>query len=127
MRCPECNRTLQGEECSIHGSVKGVEDLRIKLVVDDGTGVVSGILDKASTEKLLGKTYDELKKMSETEGTESIVEEMNTLLFAHRISLRGNALGDAFGITILAKDAALADIDMDAKSEKISKELEEIS
>ncbi len=52
---------------------------------------------------------------------------MNTLLFAHRISLRGNALGDAFGITILAKDAALADIDMDAESEKISKELEEIS
>ena len=65
--------------------------------------------------------------MSETEGTESIVEEMNTLLFAHRISLRGNALGDAFGITILAKDAALADIDMDAESEKISKEMEELS
>jgi replication factor A1 len=126
MRCPECNRTLQGEECSIHGSVKGVEDLRIKLVVDDGTGVVSGILDKTSTEKLLGKTYDELKKMSETEGTESIVEEMNALLFAHRISLRGNALGDAFGITILAKDASLADIDMDAESGKISKELEEL-
>ena len=126
MRCPQCNRTLQGDECSIHGIVKGVEDLRIKLVVDDGTGVVSGILDKSSTEKLLGKTYNELKKISETEGEESIIEEMNDLLFAHRISLRGNALGDAFGITLLAKDAALADVDMDVESEKISKELEEL-
>jgi len=127
MRCPECNRVLVGTECSIHGSVEGVEDLRIKLVVDDGTGVVSGILDKESTEKLLGKTLDELKKMSETKGEESIVEEMNTILFSHRISLRGNALGDAFGITIIAKDAKLADIDVEVESERISKELEELS
>ena len=127
LRCPECNRTLQGDECSIHGSVKGVEDLRIKLVVDDGTGVVSGILDKVTTEKLLGKTYDELKKMSEKEGNESLVEDMNILLFAHRISLRGNALGDEFGITIITKDAKLTDIDVDAESEKIIKELEELS
>ena len=127
LRCPECNRTLQGDECSIHGSVKGVEDLRIKLVVDDGTGVVSGILDKISTEKILGKTFDELKKISEKEGNESLVEDMNNLLFAHRVSLRGNALGDEFGITIITKDAKLADINVEAESEKISKELEELS
>ena len=52
---------------------------------------------------------------------------MNSILFAHRISLRGNALGDAFGITIIAKDAKLADIDVETESEKISKELEEVS
>ena len=63
MRCPECNRALQENECSVHGNVDGVEDLRIKLIVDDGTGVVSGIFDKSLTEKILGKTYDELKKI----------------------------------------------------------------
>ncbi len=127
LRCPECKRTLQGDECSIHGSVKGVEDLRIKLVVDDGTGVVSGILDKVPSEKLLGKTFNELKKIKEKEGNESLVEDMNTLLFAHRVSLRGNALGDEFGITIITKDAKLADVNVEAESEKISKELEGMS
>ncbi|MCK5112829.1 MAG: hypothetical protein KAQ84_04740 [Thermoplasmatales archaeon] len=126
-RCPECNRVLQGSDCSIHGTVKGVSDLRIKLVIDDGTGAVSGIINKDSTEKLLGKTLDELAKMLEkSEDKNIIVEEINNTLFAHRINLQGNALGDEFGITIIAKDAKLADIDVEAESEKLSKELEEL-
>ena len=124
-RCPECNRVLQGEECNIHGKVKGVTDLRIKLVIDDGTGTVNGIIGKDATEKLLGKTFDELEKMAEHSNDEIIVEEMNNLLFTHRINLEGNALGDDFGITIIAKDAKLADFDMEAESEKLSQELEE--
>lgn len=126
-RCPECNRVLQGSDCSIHGTVKGVSDLRIKLVIDDGTGAVSGIINKDSTEKLLGKTLDELAKMLEkSEDKNIIVEEINNTLFAHRINLQGNALGDEFGITIIAKDVKLADIDVEAESEKLSKELEEL-
>ena len=118
-RCPECNRVLQGSDCSIHGTVKGVSDLRIKLVIDDGTGAVSGIINKDSTEKLLGKTLDELAKMLEkSEDKNIIVEEINNTLFAHRINLQGNALGDEFGITIIAKDAKLADIDVEAESVK---------
>jgi replication factor A1 len=126
-RCPECNRVLQGCDCSIHGAVKGVSDLRIKLVIDDGTGAVSGIINKDSTEKLLGKTIDELAKMLEkSEDKNIIVEEINNTLFAHRINLQGNALGDEFGITIIVKDAKLTDIDIEAESEKLSKELEEL-
>ncbi len=121
-RCPECNRVQQGDECSVHGKVKGMADLRIKLVIDDGAGTVSGIIGKDSTEKLLGKTLDELKKSND----ESIVEEMNSLLFAHRISLQGNALGDEFGITIIAKDVKLTDFDIEAESEKLAQELEEL-
>ncbi len=126
-RCPECNRVLKGSDCSIHGAVKGVSDLRIKLVIDDGTGAVSGIINKDSTEKLLGKTLDELTKMLEkSEDKNIIIEEINNTLFAHRINLRGNALGDEFGITIIAKDVKLADIDVEAETEKLSQELEEI-
>jgi len=126
-RCPECNRVLQGSDCSIHGTVKGVSDLRIKLVIDDGTGAVSGIINKDLTEKLLGKTIDELAKMLEKSEDKNIIfEEINNTLFAHRINLQGNALGDEFGITIIAKDAKLADINVEAESEKLSKELEEL-
>lgn len=125
-RCPECSRVLQGDECKIHGNVKGVVDLRIKLVIDDGTGTVSGIMGKDLTEKFLGKTLNDLKKMVEKSGDEAIIEEMNNVLFAHRINLQGNALGDAFGIQIIVKDAKLADINIETESEKLSQELEEL-
>lgn len=125
-RCPECNRVLQEGNCNIHGAVEGISDLRIKLVIDDGMGAVGGIINKESTEKILGETLNELVKKIEKSGNNNIViEEINDLLFAHRITLRGNALGDEFGITIIAKYIKLADIDIVAESERLSQDLEE--
>jgi len=126
-RCPECNRVIFKNECSTHGKVKGLTDLRIKLIIDDGTGAVSGIINKESSEKILGKTLDELVKMLEkSEDKNIIIDEINKKLFAHRINLRGNALGDEFGITIIAQEAKFADINIEAESERLSQELEEL-
>lgn len=121
-RCPECNRTFQNGECSIHGKVKGKIDLRLKLIVDDGTGSVSGILNKELSEKLLGKTLEDCKKMNESD----LENMINKTLFAQTISVRGNALGDDFGTGIIAKDARLVNIDVQDEAEKLSHELEEL-
>lgn len=118
-RCPQCNRVLQQGSCAIHGMVDGKADMRMKLVLDDGTGSVSAILGKELTEKLLGKT------MEDSEGDERLIEEMNTALFGHRISLQGNALGDEFGITLIARDGGRADFDVAVEAERLSHELEE--
>ncbi len=127
LRCPECNRVLQDNKCTIHGDVKGLPDLRIKLVIDDGTGAVTGIINRDLTEKLLGKTLkkfeEEVKKSKEEK---AVIEEINNVLFAHRINLKGNALGDEYGISIIAKDAKLVDIDIVLESEKLIQELEEL-
>jgi replication factor A1 len=119
-RCPECNRVLQGDTCAVHGVVQGKADMRMKLVIDDGTGSVSAILGREPTEKLLGKT------MNESLGDDGIVEEMNTLLFGHRVSLQGNALGDQFGVTVIARDANRADFNVTEEAERLSQELEEL-
>jgi len=124
MRCPSCNRSLINSVCSVHGEVEGVQDLRIKLVVDDGTGVVSCIVDKDSTVKLLGKSYDELKKINDSKGSDSIVEMINDVLFASKLSLRGNALGDSFGITVIAKDIEVVDVDVELESSRLTEDLE---
>ncbi|HER45697.1 MAG TPA: hypothetical protein ENO12_02665 [Thermoplasmatales archaeon] len=118
-RCPECNRVLQQGSCSVHGAVDGKADMRMKLVLDDGTGSVSAILGKELTEKLLGRT------MSDVSGDDHLVEEMNTLLFGHRISVQGNALGDQFGVTVIARDAKRSDFDVAIEAERLSQELEE--
>ena len=127
MRCPECDRVLWNGECKIHGKVKGKSDIRIKLVVDDGTGAASAIINRELTEKLLGKTLEECEKLvEESKDENALVDEMNELLFTHRINLQGNALGDNFGTTIIAKEAKLVDVDIDSESKKLSHDLEEI-
>jgi replication factor A1 len=118
-RCPECNRVLQDGACAVHGAVEGKADMRMKLVIDDGTGSVSAILGKELTEKLLGMT------MQDSANDKDLVKEMNTHLFGHRISLQGNALGDQFGITLIARDARSADFNIAAEAERLSSELEE--
>lgn len=92
----------------------------MKLVIDDGTGSVSAILGRELTEKLLGKV------LSEAAGDEGNIEEMNALLFGHRVSLQGNALGDQFGVTIIARDAARVDFNVASEAERLSQELEEL-
>jgi replication factor A1 len=122
LRCPECNRAILNDECSIHGKVEGKKDLRVKLVVDDGTGSVTSILNKDLAEKILGNTLKEYQKMDE----DSLIEDMNKKLFAQKISLQGNALGDEFGTTLLAKNAKLVDFDINEEADKLSQELEEL-
>ena len=127
MRCPECNRVLVNDECSIHGKVKGKPDLRMKLVIDDGTGAVNSIMGREITEKLLGKTLEECKKMMESSKDGNVLmDEMNSLLFARRINMQGNALGDEFGTTLIAKESRLVDVDIKAEAETLSQKLEEL-
>jgi len=120
MRCPECNRVLIDGKCQIHEIVEGKPDLRIKVFVDDGTGSVSSVLSRDITEKILGKTLDECKKMNE----KMLIDMMNDVLFARRIVLSGNALGDDFGTTVIAKDVRVVDVDIKEEAEKLFSELE---
>ena len=55
-----------------------------------------------------------------------VMQEINNMLFAHRINLQGNALGDQFGTTIIVRNVQLADIDIEKESERLSQGLEEL-
>ena len=122
MRCPECNRAIQNSECNIHGKVDGIPDLRLKLVIDDGSGSVSTVLNRDITEKILGKTLDECKKIDE----ESLLDELDRKLFAQRIMVKGNALSDDFGTNVIAKDAEFVDFNISEEAENLSSELEDL-
>jgi replication factor A1 len=122
LRCPECNRAVINNECSQHGNVEGKKDLRVKLVVDDGTGSVISSLNKELSEDLLGKTLEDYKKMDE----ETIIEDINKKLFANRIILQGNGLSDEFGTSLIAKNAKLVDYNINEEADKLSQELEDL-
>ncbi len=120
MRCPECNRVLQDGKCTIHDKVTGKPDLRLKLVIDDGTGAVGCILNKELTEKILSLTINDTKEMNK----EKLDEELNKRLFTKKICLRGNALSDDFGTSIIASDAEFVESNVQKETEKLASDLE---
>jgi replication factor A1 len=63
-RCPVCRRSLAKGVCSDHGKVEGTYDLRIKAVIDDGRRVQDILVNRETTERLVGLTLDEAKQMA---------------------------------------------------------------
>jgi len=122
LRCPECNRVLQNDECNIHGKVSGIPDMRLKLIVDDGTGAVGAILNRELTEKITGKEMDEVKEIDNKE-FEKIIQER---VFGKRMKLKGNALSDRFGITFITKEVERLETDINKEAEEILEGLEEL-
>ena len=57
---------------------------------------------------------------------EDLLDDVNTKLFARRIILKGNALGDEFGTTIIPKSAELIDVNLNKERENLLKEIEEL-
>lgn len=119
-RCPECNRVLINGECKIHGAVNGIEDVRIKCIVDDGTGATSISFNREQTEKLIGKNMDEIKKTSETQ----LLEEIRDKILAHPLRIRGNALTDSFGVTFIPKEVEKIERNIIDEVFKLQEELE---
>jgi replication factor A1 len=115
LRCPECNRMLQDNQCQVHGDVEGIPDLRMKCIIDDGTGSVSAVFNREISEMLLGKTIDECKQMD----PQSLMNLMKDLLYAHVFELRGNTLRDQFGITFIPQEVKRVEFDVKKDAEKI--------
>lgn len=63
-RCPVCKRSLAKGICSEHGKVEGTYDLRIKAVIDDGRHVQDVLINRETTERLVGLELDEARQMA---------------------------------------------------------------
>ncbi len=124
-RCPECNRVLQKGVCRIHGEVEGKADLRIKAVLDDGTGALTAIMGKDITESLIGKDVEECKTRAVEALDQSVIrDELKELLIATPIRVTGDATMDDFGVMLISKDAQLLKIDVQSEEKAMLEELE---
>ncbi|MBI4393368.1 MAG: hypothetical protein HY556_06185 [Euryarchaeota archaeon] len=105
-RCGQCNRVLQKRECRVHGKVDGVPDLRVKGVLDDGTGVLTAFIGRPLTEKLIGRTLDECQQMARDAMSPDVIQtEMIAKLAAKPLRVTGNVTSDEFGLMLIATGA----------------------
>ena len=125
LRCPECNRVIQKGVCRIHGEVTGKADLRIKAVLDDGTGALTAVIGREITEKLLKKDIAECQKQAKEAMDHGVIgDELKALLLATPIRIIGDATLDDFGIMLISKDAQKLNIDVQAQAKAMLEEME---
>jgi replication factor A1 len=124
-RCPECNRVIQKNICRIHGSVEGINDMRIKSILDDGTGALSLVLDADLTQKVTGYSIEKAREVAGADMNTSVVEEeIRRKLMGLTIRLRGNMTKGEYGITLVASDAEITAIDTATAAADLIKEIE---
>lgn len=112
-RCPKCNRRIRDKVCEEDGEVEGVEDLRIKAIIDDGTGAVDVIIGRELSEKLLGKTLNDYVAIArEAMDYEVIHNDIVDKLLTAPLFIRGHSMPSDFIVTIFAEDVELIQHDI---------------
>ena len=125
MRCPECKRALQKGICKLHGRVEGYPDLRVKAILDDGSGAVGVVMSRELTEKLLDITLDEsMQKAKEKMNFDIVKDEMDEVLTLKVVTVSGPITADQYGLSMIAKEAQVSTQDVKQEAEKLLVELE---
>ncbi|WP_115862902.1 Single-stranded DNA binding protein [Halorussus litoreus] len=100
-RCPECGRVTQNGQCRSHGAVDGQDDLRVKAIVDDGTGTVTAVLDDERTAEVYGGDVEDAKTQArDAMDKEVVADAIREEIVGHEFRVRGNLSVDDYGANL---------------------------
>ena len=100
-RCPECGRVTQNGQCRSHGDVDGVDDLRVKAILDDGTGTVTAVLDDELTEEVYGGDVEDAKAQArDAMDKEVVADTIRDTIVGREFRVRGNLSVDEYGANV---------------------------
>ncbi|WP_336022369.1 Single-stranded DNA binding protein [Halobellus salinisoli] len=123
-RCPECGRVLQNGQCRSHGEVEGEDDMRVKAIVDDGTGTVTAVLDRELTEELYGGTMEEaMTAAREAMDKEVVADTIRERVVGREYRVRGNLSVDDYGANLEAGEFERAEDDPGARASALLTEV----
>jgi replication factor A1 len=123
-RCPECGRVLQNSECRAHGPVDGEDDMRVKAIVDDGTGAVTAILDRSLTSTLYGGSMEEAKSAARDAMDKAVVADtIRERVVGREYCLRGNISVDEYGASAEAKEFSPTEGTADERAAQLIEEV----
>jgi replication factor A1 len=104
-RCPECGRVVQKGQCRSHGQVEGEDDLRVKAILDDGTGTVTAILGTDLTREIYGGDIDDAREQArDAMDQEVVADSIRERLVGREYSIRGSLSVDEYGANLNASE-----------------------
>lgn len=125
-RCPECYRVIQKGQCRTHGDVDGVDDLRVKAILDDGTGTVTVVLDDELTEEVYdGTLEDALEQAREAMDQEVVADTIRERIVGREYRVRGHLSVDEYGANLDAESFEESDDDPETRASAFLDSLEE--
>jgi len=124
-RCPECGRVVQNGQCRSHGDVEGEDDLRVKAILDDGTGTVTIILDKELTADMYGGDIDDAREHArDAMDREVVANRIRENVVGHEFRVRGTLTVDDFGANLEATAFGRQDDDPREHAKRFLSEVE---
>ena len=97
-KCNECGRRMQKGQCSVHGRSEGEDDLRLRAVLDDGSGTIMARAGRDIVESLLGRSMASLlEEAKKNMSSDFIVEELRERLVGHCWTISGDPGSDDYG------------------------------
>ena len=123
-RCPECGRVIQNGQCRSHGAVDGVDDLRVKAILDDGTGTVTAVLDDALTAEVYGGDVEDAKAQArDAMDKEVVAESIRDVIVGREFRVRGNLSVDDYGANVEVTEFEETGDDPAARAESLLAEV----
>ena len=113
MRCSQCRRVLKDGICSETkcDTYSGNQDIRLRLVIDDGKATSSLLINKEATLDLLGTTEKEIVSEVDSNGQMEFVQSLRKKLLGKQVIASGRAIVDEQGAMVLADKTELVDLD----------------
>ena len=111
-RCPECGRVVQKGQCRAHGDVDGEDDLRIKAIIDDGTGSLTAVLDADLTAAVYGGDVAAAREAArDAMDQEVVADAIRETIVGREFRIRGTLSVDDYGANLEATVFGAADED----------------
>lgn len=123
-RCPECSRVVQKGNCRVHGKVEGIRDMRIKAVLDDGTGAMFVMFPRELAETIYGKTLEEAEQLMFSDiSKDAVYEDLRRFLTGRYLAVRGNASQGEYGISFVAESSWVPEDDLAVRAVELLQRL----
>ena len=112
-RCNQCRRVLRDGECSVPTceSYEGVDDVRLRMVMDNGQSTISLIVNKIASESLIGMSMDEISSFVAENGSMQFVQNLREKLLGRELKANGRTIVDEQGAMLLSDDVSIIEAD----------------
>ena len=118
-RCPECNKAMRDGACRDHGPQAGIEDLRLRIILDDGQTNGALILGRDSAEKFLGQTMADVQAATKDDGGEAFLADLRSRMLGRQHTFTGRAMIDAQGALLMADQFSLTEVNLAESADEV--------
>ena len=118
-RCPECNKAMRDGACRDHGPQAGIEDLRLRIILDDGQTNGALILGRDSAEKFLGQTMEDVQAATKDDGGEAFLADLRSRMLGRQHTFTGRAMIDAQGALLMADEFSLTEVNLTESADEV--------